>query len=312
MPKVALVQLPTPFLDRTGGLDLAVRSVAEAREHGAELVVFPESFLGGYPDWIWRLRPWPDYALTGAIHERLVAASFDLEGDELAPLRDAARRAGATVVCGIHERDSSFSRGTLYNTVVTIGPDGAILNRHRKLVPTNPERMVWGPGDATGLRVVPSSVGRIGGLICWENYMPLARFALYAQGIEIYVAPTWDHGETWIASMRHIAREGRTWVLACATCMQAKDVPDGFPERAHLYPDPEEWVHPGGSMVVDPTGTVVAGPMHQERGILYATCDLDRVAAARRTLDVAGHYNRPDVFELVVNRAPAKQVRFGE
>jgi len=140
--------------------------------------------------------------------------------------------------------------------------------------------------------------------------MPLARFALYAQGIEIYVAPTWDHGESWLASMTHIAREGRCWVLGNAICMQAKDVASDFPERARIYADPAEWLNPGDSIVVAPSGKIAAGPKSKERGILYATCDLARVAAARRTLDVAGHYNRPDVFRLEVNRAPAAPVHF--
>jgi len=140
--------------------------------------------------------------------------------------------------------------------------------------------------------------------------LPLARFALYAQGVELYIAPTWDHGESWITSMRHIAREGRQWVLGSAIGMQAKDVPPGFPERAKIYPDPEEWLNPGDSVVVDPTGKVAAGPLHNERGILYATCDLAAVASARRTLDVAGHYNRPDVFRLQVNRSRAAPIAF--
>jgi nitrilase len=310
MPKVALVQLPSPFLDRAGAFATAERAISEAQREGAELVVFPEAFIGGYPDWIWRLAPWGDYALTGAIHERFVGASIDLEADDLRPLQEAARRAGVTVVCGINEREGAFGRTTLYNTVVIVGPDGALLNRHRKLVPTNAERMVWGPGDASGLRVVSSGVGRLGALVCWENYMPLARFALYAQGVEIYLAPTWDHGESWIVSMRHIAREGRCWVLGNAICMQAKDVPEDFPERARLYPDPEEWLNPGDSLIVDPTGKIAAGPMQKERGILYASCDPARVAAARRTLDVAGHYGRPDVFRLEIDRSLAAPVHF--
>jgi nitrilase len=312
MPKVALVQVPSPFLDRAAAFDVAERSVKEARAEGAELVVLPEAFIGGYPDWIWRLEPLADAALTSAIHERLLAASVDLEKDEIRPLREAARRAGVTVVCGVQEREGAFGRTTLYNTVVTIGSDGALLNRHRKLIPTNPERMVWGPGDASGLRVVPTDVGRLGALICWESYMPLARFALYAQGVEIYIAPTWDHGDTWLTAMRHIAREGRCWVLGNAICMQAKDVPTDFPERAKIYPDPEEWLNPGDSVVVDPTGKVAAGPKQKERGILYATCDLARVSAARRTLDVTGHYNRPDVFRLEVDRTAAAPVHFKE
>ncbi len=312
MAKVALVQIPCPFLDRAASFDAAARAIAKAAREGAELVVLPESFIGGYPDWIWRLQPQGDRTLTHTIHERLVAASVDLQKDELRPLRDAVAKAKVTVVCGINEREGAFSRGTLYNTVVIIGPDGTLLNRHRKLVPTNPERMVWGQGDASGLRVVSTPVGRVGSLICWENYMPLARFALYGQGVEIYVAPTWDHGDAWISSMKHIAREGRCWVLSNAICMQAKDVPADFPERAKVYANPEEWLNPGDAVVVDPTGTLVAGPMHEERGILYATCDASKVDAARRTLDVAGHYNRPDVFRLEVNRAAGTPVHFAD
>ncbi len=309
MTKVAVVQRPSPFLDRAASFGVAERSILEAKAEGADLVVLPEAFVGGYPEWIWRIEP-RDFALNAQIHERLHAASVDLAKNELAPLCDAAKRAGVTVVCGIHERDGTSGGGTLYNTVVVVGPDGALLNRHRKLVPTNPERMVWGPGDASGLRAIDTPAGRLGTLICWESYMPLARFALYAQGIEIYVAPTWDHGESWITAMKHIAREARCFVIGNAICMQAKDVPASFPERARLYADGEEWLNPGDSIVVDPTGKAIAGPMQKERGILYATCDLARVAPSRRALDVAGHYNRPDVFHFEVDRSPAKPAHF--
>jgi len=198
----------------------AVDHLNEAADAGARLVVFPETYVPGYPVWIWRLRPEDDFVLTGAIHRELLANSVDLVADELRPLREAASERGVFVVCGIHEREGEFSRSTLYNTVVLIGPDGAILNRHRKLMPTNPERMVWGQGDASGLRVTPTAIGRIDSLICWENYMPLARFALYADGVEIYVAGTWDEGETWIATMRHIAAEGRCWVVGAGCSLR--------------------------------------------------------------------------------------------
>jgi nitrilase len=302
MPKVAVVQRPPAVLDRGASFRLAADAIAEAAGQGAKLVVFPETFIGGYPDWVWRLRP-ADFKTAGEIHERLLGASVDLTRDEHRPLCDAAKRAGVTVACGIHERDGEFSRATLYNTLLLVGDDGALLNRHRKLVPTNPERMVWGMGDGSGLRVVDTPAGRVGGLICWENYMPLARFALYAQGVEIYLAPTWDQGETWLATMRHIAREARAWVIGAAICMQARDFPESFPDKATLYPDADEWVNSGDSVVVDPTGKVAAGPMHQEKGILYADCDPARVAVARRTFDPAGHYHRPDVFSFEVNRA---------
>jgi nitrilase len=306
--RVAIVQHPPVLLDKAGTLARAVQLVDEAVAGGARLIVLPETFVPGYPEWIWRVAP--SDALNGAAFARLQENAVDLASDDLQPLQEAARRHGVTIVCGIHERDGSFSRGTLYNTVVIVGPDGSILNRHRKLMPTNPERMVWGQGDGSGLCVVDTPAGRVGSLICWENYMPLARFALYAQGVEIYVAPTWDEGETWVASMRHIAAEGRCWVLGSANCIQAKDIPLDFPSRADLYPDEAEWLNPGDSVIVNPTGTIVAGPLHEAYGILYADCDPAKARAAKRTLDTAGHYGRPDVFSLSVNRSASIPATF--
>jgi nitrilase len=308
MPRVAVVQRPPVFLEREATLAAAVAALAEAADHGARLVVFPETFVPGYPAWMWRLRPGPDMALTERIHARLRANSVSLAADELAPLRRAAGERKLTVVCGIHERDTEHGGGTLYNTVVTIGADGALLNRHRKLMPTNPERMVWGCGDATGLRAVDTPCGRVGALICWESYMPLARFALYAQGIDIYVAPTYDSGERAVATMQHIAREAGCWVVSCGCAFQASDIPDTFPGKAELFGTPDEWINPGDSVVVAPGGKVVAGPLHEERGILYAELDLERVGMARRSLDVVGHYARPDLFELRVDRRPQRSV----
>jgi len=180
--RVAVVQVPPVVLDRVATLARAVERVEEAADAGARLVAFPESFIPGYPDWIWRLRPFKDFTTTSDIWSRFLPETVDREHDELAPLRKAARRRHVTVTVGITERDGEFSRSTVYNSFVVIGPDGLVLLRHRKLVPTNAERMVWGPGDGVGIETVESPVGRIGGLICWENYMPLARFALYAAG----------------------------------------------------------------------------------------------------------------------------------
>jgi len=215
-----------------------------------------------------------------------------------------------TVAIGVHERDGEYSRATLYNTIVLIGPDGEILNRHRKLVPTNPERMVWGMGDASGLKVVETPSGRLGSLICWENYMPLARFTLFAQGCEIYIAPTWDFGDSWVSTMRHIALEGRCWVIGIGSAMRGKDMPADFPQRARMFPNLEEWFNSGDSVVVAPNGEVVAGPLHEAHGILYADCDPARAAAAKRTLDVSGHYGRPDIFRLEVDRESRVPVAF--
>jgi nitrilase len=310
--KVAVVQRPPILLDREATLEAAVAHLSEAADEGAELAVFPETYVPGYPLWIWRLQPAADYDLTTDIHRRLIENSVDLAADDLRPLREACAERRVFAVCGIHERDGEFSRATLYNTLVFIGSDGKILSRHRKLVPTNPERMVWGQGDASGLRVVPSSIGRLGGLVCWENYMPLARYALYSEGVEVYVASTWDSGDIWISTMRHVAAEGRCWVVSSGCALRAAEVPATFPARDRLFADPDEVLNPGDSLVVAPGGEVVAGPLHDEYGILVADVEPARAAAAHRTLDVAGHYGRSDIFRLTIDRTVRIPVRYVE
>lgn len=309
MSTIAIIQRPPVLLDRTATLARAVQSVAEAAAAGASLVVLPELYIPGYPSWIWRLAAGRDGALMGQLHGLLLANAVDLGSDDLQDLYQAARRHGVSIVCGINECERRRGGGTLYNSVVVIGPRGELLNRHRKLMPTNPERMVHGPGDASGLRAVDTPVGRLGTLICWENYMPLARYALYADGVEVYVAPTYDSGESWITTLRHIALEGRCWVLGSGTLLRGSDIPEDFPGREQLFADPDEWINDGDSLVVDPSGRLVAGPLHREEGILYAEIDVARVAPARRTLDVSGHYARADIFELQVRRTPACSLR---
>jgi nitrilase len=250
MPRAAIIQKSPVFLDREACLRLAAASVGEAAAGGAQLVVFPEAFVPGYPAWIWRLRPGGDMALSGRLHQALLHNSINLASDDLLPVREAAKQHGVSVVLGINERDGLHSGGTLYNSVVLIGSDGAIQNRHRKLMPTNPERMVWGCGDASGLKTAPSACGRVGALICWENYMPLVRYALYSQGIDVYVAPTYDSGERWLATMQHIAREAGCWVLGSGVAFRGADIRVAAPALSGLYPDPEEWINAGDSIVV--------------------------------------------------------------
>jgi len=310
MSRIAVVQTPPVFLNRVETLARAAASVAEAAKGGAGLVVFPEAFVPGYPAWIWRLRPGGDMALTEKLHTALRSNAVDLSKDDLGPLRVAAKREKVAVVCGVHERDAEFGGGTLYNTVVTIGQDGAVLNRHRKLMPTNPERMVWGFGDASGLKAVDTPCGRAGVMICWESYMPLARYALYAQGLDVYIAPTYDSGERWGATMQHIAREAGCWVAGAGCAFRARDIPDSTPGKSELFKNPDEWVNPGDSVIVAPGGKIVAGPMHEELGILYAEIDLERIGTARRSLDIVGHYSRPDVFQLRVDKNPRRPVEF--
>jgi len=308
--RVAVVQRPPVLLNRQATIERVIGLIDEAASEGASLISFPEVYVPGYPEWIWRLRPGADYELTSEIHAKLVGNAVDLSGNDLTPILAAARRERVTVVLGMHERDGSFSRGTLYNTVVIVGPQGEVLNRHRKLMPTNPERMVWGLGDAAGLKVVATTSGRLGALICWENYMPLARYCLYAEGVQIYLAPTWDMGSAWVSSMVHIAREGRCWVIGNGTSLQGQDIPDDFPHRDVLFPDPDEWVNEGDSVIVSPNGVIIAGPLNKEHGILYAECDPERATTAHRTLDVTGHYSRPDIFRLEVLRESRAPVSF--
>lgn len=310
MAKIAIIQHAPQLLDREATLDQAAGLIQEAASQGAQLIVFPEAFVPGYPAWVWRLRPGGDWGLCEHLHGRLLDNAVDLARDGLAKVCTTAAEAGGTVVMGINERDGTFGRTTLYNSAVAIGPNGEILNRHRKLMPTNPERTIWGFGDATGLRAIDSPVGRLGTLLCWENYMPLARFALYAEGIDIHIAPTYDSGEAWIRTLRHIAREGGCWVIGAGVALRNRDLPDDFPERETLYPVAEDWINPGDSVVIAPGGDLVAGPLHQQQGILYADIDAAQAALARRSFDVTGHYARPDLFTLRIDRRPQPPVEF--
>lgn len=299
--KAAICQRPPVLLDKKASIAAARAIVAEAASEGAGLLTFPEAFLPGYPTWVWRLRPGADMALGNEIHRQLQSNAIDIGSGDLDPLREAAAQHGMVIVTGMHELDSEFSGSTLFNTVVVIGDDGAILNKHRKLMPTNPERMVWGAGDASGLHVVETKFGRLGCLLCWENYMPLARYALYAQRMDILVAVTWDCGDLWTASMRHIAKEGGCWVLSSATALQGADIPPSFPGRSQLFKD-EEWINPGDAIAVKPGGSLIAGPLHEEKSILYVMIDADVARASRKSLDPTGHYSRSDVFRLTVDR----------
>ena len=302
--KIAIAQLAPAFLNRDAGITAVVHNIAIAAAAGAKLLVFPEAFIAGYPVWIWRLRPGTDHAQSAALHCSLVDQACRLNSEQLAPIFAAAREHNISVVCGINERADQGSQTALFNTALIISQNGELLNRHRKLVPTNAEKMVWAQGDASGLKVCSTEAGRLGTLICWENYLPLARYALYNQGMDIYIAPTYDSGDTWLSSMRHIARESGCWVISANNAFQAADLAPEILSQTQAYPDPDEWVNPGDSVVIAPNGQVIAGPWHQQQGVFYADIDLSQTTFARRSLDVAGHSARPDIFDFAVHARP--------
>jgi nitrilase len=218
-------------------------------------------------------------------------------------LAQAARRAKCYVVVGVTERNTEASGGSLYNTLLYLDSQGNILGKHRKLVPTGGERLVWGQGDGSTLEVYDTPLGKIGGLICWENYMPLARYAMYAWGTQIYIAATWDRSETWLATLRHIAKEGQAYVIGCCMPLRKEDIPDRHGLH-QFYADAPEWINIGNSAIVSPGGEFIAGPVRMKEEILYAEVDPQQLSGPKWMLDVAGHYARPDVFELVVHTGP--------
>jgi len=299
--KIAVVQAAPVVLDREATVSKACELIAEAGRSGARLVVFPEAFIPTYPDWVWRIPPGQHRVLADTYAE-LLEQSVEIPGPVTEVLSQAARQAGVYVAMGLNERNAQASNASLYNTLLYIGPDGDLLGKHRKLVPTAPERMVWAQGDGSTLEVYDTSLGKLGGLICWENYMPLARYSLYAWGVQIYLAPTWDNGEPWLSTLRHIAKEGRVYVVGCSIAMRKQDIPDRFEFKAKYYSEAGEWINKGDSAIVSPDGKFVAGPLNAEEGILYAELDPRQMRGSKWNLDVAGHYARPDVFRLTVSK----------
>jgi len=309
MITVAAVQQPPIYYNLEKGLERAVEIIALAAEEGIQCLVFPEAWLTGYPMLVWEMAHSNDFGDFSSVYRRMYENAPNLSRDELKPLREAAKEHCIVVVMGLNEQASEMSAGTLYNTAVTIDATGEILNVHRKVMPTNAERTVWGFGDGRGINVVDTAVGRVGGLLCWENFMPLARAAIYAQNVEIYTAPTADTRENWLATMQHIGREGSCFVIGIASTMTGDDIPIELPPHKPNAPI-DGWVEPGNGIICGPLGTIVAGPMREEKGFLKSQIDLGQVREARRTFDVVGHYSRPDIFQLSVNKNPMTPVLF--
>lgn len=301
--RAAVVQAAPVLFDREATVEKACGLIAEAARGGAQLILFPEAFIPAYPRGLTFGTVVGSRSPTGRLAwERYWANAVTIPDPSTEALAAAARQAGAYVAIGVIERDGQFSGGTLYCTLLYFGPDGQILGKHRKLKPTAAERLIWGEGDGSTLTVLDTALGKIGGLICWENYMPLARMALYAKGVELYLAPTADARDTWQATLRHIACEGRCFVLGCNQYVTKSMYPADLPGIEELASQPEVMCR-GGSAIISPLGEVLAGPLYDQEGILYADLDLREVARGKFDFDVVGHYARPDVFQLIVNES---------
>src|SRR5439155_7208700 len=250
--KVAAIQASPVFLDRAATIEKTAELLAKAAAEGARLAVLPEGFVPGYPDWVWRATPWDDHHWFARWQDQAVV----VPGPDVERLGKAARAAGIYAAVGVNEREPEGS--TIYNTILYFGPDGRLLGKHRKLMPTGGERLVWGYGDGSTLTVIDTPFGRVGGLICWENYMPLARAAMYAKGIDVWLAPTWAQGDRWVATLRHIALEGRQFVIGVGSLIRGSDLPDDLPGRK-LWGGEEDWLNRGYSTIVAPDGEILAG-----------------------------------------------------
>ncbi len=303
--RAAVVQDAPVAFDVEATLQKVAKLVAAAAKAGAELVVFPEAFVGGYPKGAdFGARVGMRLPEGRALFQRYWQGAIDVPGPQTRQLGALARAHNLHLTIGVIERD----RGTLYCTVLFFDDQGTLLGKHRKTMPTAMERLIWGFGDGSTLTVLPTALGRMGAVICWENYMPQLRLAMYAQGIQLYCAPTVDDRETWLPTMRHIALEGRCFVLSSSQFAKRSDYPaDYTPLQGNA---PETTLIRGGSCIISPLGEVLAGPSFDEPAILTADLNLDEIVQGQYDLDVVGHYARPDIFQLQVNSSPQNAVTF--
>lgn len=295
--KIAAAQLTPVFLNKEKTVDKACAAIIEAGQHGAKLIVFPEAFISGYPDWVWSI-PANQNEQLSKLYVKLLKNAVSIPDDATAKLCKAAKSAKINVAIGMNETNSESSNASLYNTILFIDEKGEILGKHRKLMPTNCERLIWAQGNGSTLRSYDTSAGKIAGLICWENFMPLARNAIYESGAQILTAPTWDKGASWMGSIQHIAKEGGLFVISSCMTLHINDLPK---ELQSIYVEGKEWISKGLSCIVNPKGEIISGPLDSEEGILYADIDLTEIIATKRRFDVVGHYARPDVFNFSVN-----------
>jgi nitrilase len=311
--KVAVAQFGSVFMNQEASIRKACDCIREAQRNGVQVLLFPEAFLSGYP------RGLTFDSTIGRRGEkgrrdwvRYWRSSVQIPSQALDELARTIRQAHMYVTIGVIEQEGSGSQGTLYCTMLYYGPDGCILGKHRKLKPTGIERLIWGEGDGSTLTTIGTPYGQMGGLICWENYMPLARMYMYGKGVRLYLAPTADQRESWQATIQHIACEGRCFVLAANQFVVKDDYPRDLACSDELDHQPEVMCR-GGSAILSPFGRYLAGPLYDQEGFLYAELDLKEIEQGHLDFDVAGHYARPDVFTLLVNeRAQASVVTAAE
>jgi len=302
--KVAVVQASPVLFNREATIEKTCRLILEAAEKDVKLILFPEAFIPAYPRGLSFGAVVGSRSSAGRLTwQRYWENAVDVPGPAVEIIGEAVREAGVYLAIGVIERDTQFSQGTLYCTLLYFGPDGMLLGKHRKLKPTGSERLIWGEGDGSTLTVLETELGKIGGLICWENYMPLARMAMYSKGVEIYLAPTADARDSWQSTLCHIACEGRCFVLGCNQFVTKEMYPDDLEGLDELDEHPDV-ICRGGSAIISPFGEVLAGPLYDKEDILFADIDLAEVARGKFDFDVVGHYARPDVFQLVLNESP--------
>lgn len=302
--RAAVVQAASCPTDPLASAESAAALIRKAASQNARLIVFPEAFLGGYPKGASFGTPVGMRKPEGRVeYEKYHKAAIDLDGPEVDVIAAATAETGTFVVIGVIERDG----GTVYCTALFFDGDNGLVAKHRKLMPTGAERLIWGFGDGSTMPVLDTPLGKIGAVICWENYMPMLRMAMYDQGITIYCAPTADDRDGWAATMRHVALEGRCYVLSACQHITRGAYPADY--ECALGDDPETVLLRGGSMIVAPLGEVLAGPDYSGETILYADIDPGEVIRGKYDFDVAGHYARPDIFQLSVNVARQSPVK---
>lgn len=308
--KVALIQAGSVVMDLDASVQKAVDYIIEAGKEEADLIVFPEAFISGYPRGMDFGTKVGDRKQRGREDFRRYSESaISIPSPEIDAIAEASKKASAYTSIGVIEKEPISRGGTLYCTVLFFSPEGELIGKHRKLKPTGSERLIWGEGDGSTLPVINTPFGNLGALICWENYMPLARAAMYEKGVQIYIAPTADARDTWFSSMQHIALEGRCFVLSCNQYSTKSMYPEDLQDREEIKTLPEELTR-GGSCIVDPLGNFIHKPTFGEETVIYAELDLSKLSEAKFDFDVVGHYARADIFQLTVDETEKTNVVF--